>query len=465
MSESNLPRRESRKLWLTNGRAAPKPALGIVDAVALIVGIVIGAGIFVMPALVASNTTSGTTLMSAWLIGGVTALVGALCYAELATTYPHTGGDYHYLTRAFGRNVAFLFGWARMTVIPTGSIALLAFVFGDYATQLVDLGELSSAIYAGVLVIVLTALNMLGIKYGKRAQNLFTLLEVLGLVLVIVAGLFFAEPNGVDTATTTQNSATAPAFGLAMIFVLLAYGGWNEAAYVSAEIRGPRRNIALALLISIAIITTLYLLVNVAYLNGLGLRRMSESQAVAADLLRAAFGQPGVHVISVLVAISALTSANATVLLGARTNYAIGRDFAQFKVLGRWHDGVNTPSNALMVQGVIALALVVLGAMTRKGFETMVEYTAPVFWLFFLLTGFALFVLRRRDPAVERPFRVPLYPLTPIVFCLTSAYLLYASLAHTGIGALFGVAVLAVGALVLLWTRLPERPLAKQKAQ
>jgi amino acid transporter len=167
--------------------------------------------------------------------------------------------------------------------------------------------------------------------------------------------------------------------------------------------------------------------------------------------MRQAFGESGAWIIGLLVAISALTSANATIFTGARTNYALGRDFPTFSFLGRWNERAAAPVNAFIVQGAIALALVALGALTRKGFETTVEYTAPVFWFFFLLTGISLFVLRRREPDVPRPFRVPLYPLIPILFCLSSAYLLYSSLAYTGFGALVGVAVLAAGAILLLF--------------
>lgn len=431
----------------------PRPELSVFDTVALIVGIVIGAGIFVTPAIVAGNTPSDGWLLAVWALGGVIALAGALCYAELATTYPHSGGDYHYLYRAFGKDLAFLFGWARITVIPTGSIALLAFAFGDYATAILPLGAYSSATYAAVSVVALTALNVAGVKHGTRTQNLLTVLEVAGLALLIVAGLALVAPAALPADAAANGNGT-PAIGLAMVFVMLAFGGWNEASYISAEVRGKRRNIAVALIMSILVVSALYVLVNFAYLRGLGHAGMAASQAVAADLLRLAFGESAAVLIAILVAVAALTSANATILLGARTSYAVGRDFAPFALLGRWHPDANSPTLALLVQGGIALGLVLLGALTRKGVVTMIEFTAPVFWLFFLLTGVAMFVLRRREPNATRPFTVPLYPLTPLVFCASSAYLLYSSLAYTGIGALVGVAVLAAGALVLAWSRM-----------
>jgi APA family basic amino acid/polyamine antiporter len=177
---------------------------------------------------------------------------------------------------------------------------------------------------------------------------------------------------------------------------------------------------------------------------------MAQSSAVAGDLMRVSFGEGGVLLIGLLVSISALTSANATIFTGARTNYALGRDFQVFRALGKWNARASSPVNAFILQGFISLALLGLGLFTRKGFETIVEYTAPVFWFFFLMVGIALFVLRRKEPFLERPFRVPFYPFTPLIFCLTSAYLLYSSLMYTGLGALVGVGVLMTGVLVLL---------------
>ena len=435
--------------------AEPVPTLALKDAVGMIVGIVIGAGIFRTPSLVAANVTSETNALLLWLAGGAISLVGALCYAELTTTYPHTGGDYHYLTRAYGRPLSFLFVWSRVTVIQTGSAALLAFVFGDYASQLFSLGEYSPSIYAAIILVVLTGLNMLGVKHGTRTQNLLTAIEVSSLVLIIVAGLFLIQspaPEGISSPV--QNPAGN--VGLAMVFVLLTYGGWNEAAYISAE-TNSRRDVARALVFSIILITGLYLLANWAYLRGLGLAGVANSEAVAADLLQRAVGQSGALFVSLLVAISALTSANATIFTGARTNYAFGRDFRLFRLLGHWHPRANSPVNALIIQGIIALALVLIGTLTRKGFETMVEYTAPVFWFFFFMVGLSVIVLRIKEPDVVRRFRTPLYPLLPVLFCASCIYMLRASLAYTGVGALVGLAVLVTGIPVFWLARSSHR--------
>jgi basic amino acid/polyamine antiporter, APA family len=438
-------------LALAETSAAPKPAIGFTDAIALIIGITIGAGIFETPSLVAANVGSAAMMLFVWLLGGVMSFVGALCYAELATTYPHAGGNYHYLMRAFGKQIAFLFAWARMTVIQTGSITLLAFVFGDYASQIWRLGNYSASVYAAIAIGSFTALNIIGIQQGKSTQNWLTVAKVLGLLLVVLVGIIFASPSAPPAA-----SASGGNFGLAMVFVLLSYGGWNEAAYISAELHNLRRNMVRSLLWSIAIITAIYLLINLAYILGLGLNDMAGSPAVAATLLRRAFGETGAMFVSFLIAISTLGAMNATIFTGARTNYALGQDFALFSIMGNWKSRPSTPTNALLVQGAIALGLVLLGTVTRKGFETMVDYTAPVFWFFFLLSGVSLFVLRWREPGVKRLFSVPFYPITPIVFCLLCGYLLYSSLTYTGVGAIAGMAVVLAGIPLLFLVRSPQ---------
>lgn len=422
----------------------PQVALELIDAVAVIVGIVIGAGIFETPALVAANAGNGTALILMWLGGGVISLIGALCFAELATTYPHHGGSYYYLHRAFGKQIAFLFAWARLSVVQTGSIAILAFVFGDYTAQIFSLGDYSASIYAALAIIVLTGLNIIGLRQGKSVQNWLSAFKVLGLVLVVLAGLGFALSFAPSQPTVTSSN-TGSNLGLGLVFVLLSYGGWNEAAYISAELKDVKRNMVSSLVWSIGIITAIYALINFAFLQGLGITAMANSKAVAADLMRQALGQPGAIFISLLIAISTLGALNGTILTGARSNYALGRDFSVFSLLGRWRNNTNTPANAYLVQGAIAFLLIILGTLTRKGFETMVDYTAPVFWFFFLLCGISLFILRIKETQIDRPFQVPLYPFTPIIFCLTCGYLLYSSLAYTGIGALVGVGVVLAG--------------------
>ena len=438
-------------------RAMPTQRLRLFDAMALVVGVIVGAGIFRAPGLVAGGAGSELMVAGLWLLGGALSMAGALCYGELATSFPSPGGEYHFLRRAFGGNLAFLFAWARLTVICTGSIALLAFIFGDYASRLLSLGPHSSAIYACAVVVALTALNALGLRFGTAVQNVFTAAVVLALLGLAIAGLA-AEPP----AVSAPPSEATMSVGLAMVFVLLTFGGWNEAAYLSAEVRGGGRRIAMAVIGGVGAVTVLYLLVNLAYLRVLGLDGLRASDTVGADMVSALAGPTGARLVSALIAAAAITSMNATIVTGSRTGFALGRDFGVFRALGRWDAAIGAPVPALLVQGGVVLGLIALGALSRGGFETMVEYTAPVFWGFFLLTGVALLVLRAREPGTPRPFRVPLFPVTPLVFCASCTWLLYASLAHTGIGAAVGVGVLVLGAVPLLIERGRTRSVRKE---
>ncbi len=435
--------------------AAPRQTLSMTDACAMIVGLIVGAGIFGTPSIVAGAVGGEATLYAVWIAGGVFSIIGALCYAELATAFPSAGGEYHFLQRAFGRSLAFLYGWARMTVIVAGSIAVFAYLFGDYMSRVISFGAHSSAIWAALVVVVLTYVNHRGIREGKATQNVFTVLEVGGLVLIVLAGLVFAGPPAAAAPVSGDGQPWYMGAGIAsaMIFVLFTYGGWNDAAYISAEVRDRERNMARALLIAIGLVTLLYVLVNVAYLKGLGYDAMVRSNAVAADLLKAVWGTAGEKLIAVMIAIAALTSVNGSMIVGARSNYALGRDWPMLGYLGRWDEASGSPRNAMLVQGVIALALVGLGAVQNAGFKGLVEYSLPVFWGFFLLTGVALFVLRVKEPDAPRPFRVPLYPVLPAVFVLMCGYLLYSSLTYHRTHALVGLGVLAVGGVVLLVAR------------
>lgn len=432
---------------------APRQTLSITDAVAIIVGLIVGAGIFGTPSIVAGAVGSESLLVAVWIAGGIFSIIGALCYAELATAFPSAGGEYHFLQRAFGRSLAFLYGWARMTVIVAGSIAVFAYLFGDYISRIINLGAYSSTIWAAIVVGALTIVNYLGIREGKATQNLFTALEVSGLVLIVVAGLLLAPAPAAPAASAAAGNQPwymGAGIGSAMVFVLFTYGGWNDAAYISAEVRDRERNMAKSLLTAIGLVTVLYLLVNLAYLKGLGYAAMARSDAVAADLLRVVWGPAGEKLIAFMIAIAALTSVNGSMIVGARSNYALGRDWPLLGFLGRWDEGSGSPRHAMVVQGVIALALVAFGAIQNAGFKGLVEYSLPVFWGFFLLVGVALFVLRAKEPDAPRPFRVPGYPVVPAIFVLMCAYLLYSSLAYHGKHALVGLGVLAVGAVVIL---------------
>ncbi|MDC6167137.1 APC family permease [Paucibacter sp. XJ19-41] len=433
--------------------ALPERRLDVRHAVSVCVGMVIGAGIFKTSPMVAGALASDAQLYLAWAFGGLLSLVGALCFAEMAAAFPDAGGDYHFLRRAYGQRLGFLFAWSRFAVIHTGSMALLAFVFGDYLAQAIDLspwlGPHANAVLAAGLIALLTALNLAGVRVGLGTQLGLMSVVLGGLALLGAAGLSLGVPPPTPLQLPLSTPGASPDWGTAMIFVFLAYGGWSDAATLSAEMRDARHGIVKALLIGLTLVMGLYLLANWAYLQGLGLAGLAASAAPAADLMRAAFGRGGELLIVGIVTLTALSVMNAILIAGPRTTYAAARDLARELHLGKWNAKRGTPTAAVLATSGVALALVAFGAVTRGGFSTMVDYLSPVYWFFLCLSGAAVIVLRRREPDASRPFKVPLYPLLPLLFVACCAYLLYASLVYVKAGALVGVAVLGVGAVVL----------------
>lgn len=435
----------------TREQAQPQAQLSVFDAVTIMVGLVVGIGIFRAPSIVAGSVDTEWMFIAVWVLGGIVTLIGALCYAELSAAHPHAGGEYHFLSRAYGRSMAMMFGWARCTVIQTGAIAAVAFMLGDYLTQVAPLGPHSSALYAAMAVILFAGVNIIGTAQGKNLQVAVTFIEIGAIAAIILFGLL-GSPGEAGPPPAHPPTQTA-ALGMAMIFVLLTYGGWNEAAYLTGELHDAPRNIVKVLGFGTLILVVLYTLANVAMLKILGLEGLQNSDAVAADMMRVVAGQSGEIIVTLAIVVAAVSTLNATIFTGARVFYAMGHDLKVMRWLGKWDGRGKTPVNGQLAQATLALALIAMGAATPNGFKAMVDYTAPVFWGFLLMVGFGLFVLRWRHPNQTLPFRVPLYPLTPAVFCLTCLYMLHASLRHTGDAAWVGLAVLFVGLPILLLKR------------
>ncbi len=440
-------------------KIAPKQLLSVPDGIFLVAGMVIGVGIFKLPGLVAGNAASATQFFAAWIVGGLACLCGALVYAELSSRYPETGGEYVFLRRAFGEGAAFVFAWARMTVIQTGAIAAVAFVFGEYASQILSLGPGSTAIWAALGVALLTGLNFAGTLQSKTLQKLMEVLLIVALAAIAIGGIVM----GGAAAQPQPAPGSGGAFTLMMIFVLYTFGGWNEGAYLAGEVRDARRNMVKVLAGGIVLVTVLYLLVNWGYYRALGLTGLRESKAIAADTMRAIAGEKAAILVAVVVCLSALTTMNAAIFTGARTNWAFGRDFRLFAFLGNWRESGSTPANALLLQLAIMLTLIWAGSTTRDGFEAMVAYGLPVFWAFLLLTGITLFIFRNRGDATPQ-FRVPLYPLIPLAFLAMCAFMLWSSVDYvlsSPYGPKFGNLVLA--GLLVMAAGIPLYFLARRK--
>lgn len=431
---------------MTDPSAYPVRSLTTRYVVVVTIAMVIGAGIFKSPALVAANAGSETAVYLLWLAGGLISLMGALCYSELAAAFPHAGGDYHFLERAWGRRFAFLFAWARFAVINTGAIALLGFVIGDYMNRVIDLGAHGPAIYAFASVLILTALKLR--PTGEAGDSSFVIILVVGLLVLVAAGAKIALSGAPPLAPGEPYLPGLGGIGYGLVFVLLAFGGWTETATLSSEIKDGERGMVRALVIAISLITGLYLLTAWAMLRGLGLDGLAGAAAPAADLMALAFGEGAGVILALSVVAAAVTSVNATIIVGARTTYAAAARLPALSWIGRWNETTRSPRNAILAQGAISLSLVGFGAAYR-GFETLVDYTAPVYWVFLIASGLALIRLRNKDPGAARPFRVPLYPLIPALFILSSSAMLVSAILYVQGGAFFGLGVLVAGLALL----------------
>jgi amino acid transporter len=403
---------------------APKKELSLFDSTSIIVGIIIGTGVYVMAPDIAKGAYSWWGVLAIWIIGGLLSLCGAVGYAELATAYPKEGGDYVYLSRAYAPSAGFLFGWTQLTIVRPGDIAAMAFAFATYARTIYDPfsqhPRFSQQLFATSAVVILTVINIIGVKEGKWVQNLLTVVKALGLLAIVAIAVIAPAPSG------TPASFPSLPFSLALIFVLFTYGGWNEMAYVAAEVKNPSRNIVRALVLGTVAVTVLYLLVNGAFLYTLGYKGLAASEAVARDSIATVFPKTAPALISALVCISALGVVNGLIFTGARITYAMGADHKIFALFGRWNRLTGTPVWALLIQGIIAVVLILIFG----SFVETVLYTAPAVYAFYLATSLAVIVLRFKEPAVERPYKVSGYPVTTLIFSAVCAFLIYKALTY-----------------------------------
>ncbi len=418
----------------------PKQQLSLFDSTCLIVGIIIGVGIYQMAPDIAKGAGSAWGVLGIWVFGGLLSLCGALTYAELASSHSDEGGDYVYLGRAYGRWAGFLFGWAQMAIVRPGDIAVMAFAFATYACSIWDpfantAFPFGQQVYAVIAVITLTFINILGVKQGKWIQNLLTTVKTASLLFIVAAAV-------IAPARTTHAEPAGPLpFSLALIFVMFTYGGWNEMAYVAAEVKNPGRNIMRTLLVGTTAVMVLYLMVNSAFLYALGYQGLVSSKAVAVDTVSGLAPRSAGNLIGALVCISALGAVNGLIFAGARISYAMGVDHRLFRRLGQWHPCFETPAASLLLQGAITVTLIiVLGS-----FVNAVLYTAATVYSFYLGSTLSVFILRRKEPDIERPYKVTGYPFTPIIFALMCLFLIYSAVTYKPWIALASCGLLLVG--------------------
>ncbi len=438
--------------------AAAAPAalarrLGLVDVTLIVMGGIIGSGIFVNPSVVAARTGSANGTLAAWLLGGAIALAGAFVFAELGARRPQAGGQYAYFREAFHPALGFVYAWGLLLLIQTGGMAASAMTFARYVRELGHV-PLSEGVLAATVLVVLTIVNALGVRVGASTQNVLTLLKIAAILAVVVAGLavvgaVVAPP--IPPGELLPQPAATTGLGAAMVPVLFAYGGWQTAAFVGGEVKNPARTLPRGMVLGVVGVVLLYVAVNVACLHVLGAERLAATPAPAAAVMRLAFGETGARVLALGVAASTLGFLSQSMLTGPRVYWAMASDGLFFRSVARVHPRTQAPVVAVALQGGAAIVMALTGEYGR-----ILDTVVSADWIFFGLAAASLFVLRRRDRTAGRPdaANVPGHPWTTLGFMAASAWIVVQALAHDPKNGAIGMGLLLAGWPVYsLWRR------------
>lgn len=417
-----------------------KRALGPFDATMVVIGGIIGSGIFINPYLVARALDTPALILAAWCAGGAIALAGAFAYAELGQRMPQAGGQYVYLSKAWHPVVGFLYGWALIFMIETGAMAAVAISFAQYALRLAGQPDTLVTVVAIAAIVLLSAINYVGVTPGSRVLNVFVLLKVGALALIILLALWGpAAPAWLSAGRVDATPSGALAFGAALIPILFAYGGWQNANYVAEEMRDPKRHLPRALILGTTIVVVVYVAANIAYLRTLGLSGLAATETPAADATAVWLGAGGARFVAAAIAISTFGFLDLAILAPTRVYYAMANDGAFIPALAKLHPRFHTPSAAIVLQSFWAIVLLFTGK-----YGDLLNTVVFADWIFFGLTVAGLFMLRR---SMGRPdgFRTPGYPWLPALFVLVSAAVVYSVVREAPLRAAAGAGLLALG--------------------
>jgi len=440
----------------SEGSAAPATlprAIGFMGATAIVVGTIIGSGVFLVPHDVARQTGSVGVVFALWILGGALALAGSLSLAELGAAVPEAGGVYVYLRDAYGKLVAFLYGWAALLVIESGGIATLAVAFSIYSSSFFPLSAVERKLVAAAVIALLTAVNIAGVRRAAAVQTVFMFAKLAGLAIIVGFALLArhvtapAVAEGASVVTTTLGS-----FGVALVGVLWAYHGWHHLSYVAGEVKNPSRLLPRSYFLGTLVVVLVYLSANLAYLRFVPLPVMAlpAYQRVAARTMEILWGPHGAAFVSGLILCSIFGAANGNILGGARAYFAMARDGVFFKAVGRIHPRFETPYVALIIQGVWSIVLAATGS-----FQQLYTYVIFTGWIFYSAAILGVVVLRRKRPDLVRPYRVWGYPALPIAFTLSAAMIIVSTLVRSPSESGIGLAFVLLGVpIYLVWTRL-----------
>ena len=431
-------------------------AIGFMGATALVVGTIIGSGIFLVPHDVAGQVGSVSAMLGVWVVGGALSFAGALSLAELGAAIPEAGGVYVYLRDAYGKLPAFLYGWAALVVIESGGIATLAVAFSIYSANFFPLTPLQQKIVAAAVIALLTLVNITGVRKGTAVQTIFMVAKLTGLAIIIGFALFATHVTPVTSSLPLPVSRTTfSSFGVALVGVLWAYHGWHHLAYAAGEVKNPSRVLPRSFFLGMLLIVLVYLFANFAYLRVLPLATMADDrfQRVAAATMQVLWGPHGAAFVSALILCSIFGALNGNILGGARAYFAMARDRVFFSAVGRVHTKFATPAVALLIQGAWSVVLATSGSY--KQLYTYVIFTA---WAFYAAAIMAVVVLRRRRPELHRPYRVWGYPVLPAAFSVSALIIVGNALVRSPRESGMGLGLVLLGVPVyLLWTRLAAR--------
>jgi len=429
-----------------------KRELGLFDATMVVIGGIIGAGIFLSPGVVARHLDTPLLVLAAWGTGGLIALAGAFSYAELGAIFPKAGGQYVYLRDGLHPLMGFMYGWALLLVIETGAIAAVAIIFANYALRLAGAPDAATVPLAIAAIVLLSIINYLGVKPGSRVLNVLVVLKVLALAILVGAGFVAAgHPGWWSDARVpaAHGTATVVAFGAALVQIMFSYGGWQSANYVGEEIVDPKRNLPRALILGTVAVVAIYVTVNVVYLRALGLEGLATSGAPAADAARRTFGPSGDLFISSAIAISTFGLLNLSILAPTRVYYAMSADRLFVPALARLHPRYATPSVAIVVQSAWSCILALTGS-----YNALASYVVFADWIFFGSTVATVITFRRLVPLSTRPpdaYRAPGYPVVQMLFVLIAAAIVVSVIGDTPREAAKGAELLALGVPVYFW--------------
>jgi basic amino acid/polyamine antiporter, APA family len=441
---------------LSAQRAAPRELarrLGPFDATMLVMGGIIGSGIFVTPAEVARHVDTPLLIVGVWILGGLIALAASFVYAELAARRPEVGGQYAYLRDAYGPLPAFLYGWALLLVIQSGGMAAVAITFARYFGNLVQL-PVGDGVVAFMVLALLTLINCLGVRSGSNVQNILMVLKIVAIAGLVIAGVWLA-PAAVPAARSVHEPSlsTLAVIGAAMTPVMFSYGGWQTSSFVAGEMRNPQRDLARGLLFGVAGVVFLYTAVAVVCVHALGPAGLAASKTPATDVMRLALGNRGATFIAAGIAISALGFLSQGMLTAPRVYFAMAEDGLFFRRVAQISPTTQVPVVAILLQGAAAAVIALSGT-----FGQILSYVVSVDFIFFGLTGAALFVFRRRDPDQPVAFKAPLHPVTTGLFVLACIVTVVATVWNSPVNSLIGYAILLAGVpACLYWQRKNRR--------